>query len=69
MKTIKEICRKDNNLQKQIIHKQITTEEFNAKIKTLHKEYSDATNERNLLNKLVLKYKPIKEVKDLKEYL
>ena len=69
-KEIKEICEADNKLQKQLMHRQITETEFNEKIKSLHKRYSELSNEKALLERLTHKHnKPvINNSITLKEY-
>jgi hypothetical protein len=47
---LKEICKKDNKLQKEGKHKSTSMRE-------VHEEYSKAINEKELLEKLMQKYK------------
>jgi len=69
MNKVKEICNRDNELQRKVNHHQITEAEFNEKIKSIHKEYSVVTNEKKDLKKLVKKHKPIIDNSiTLKEY-
>ena len=57
--SLKKICNRDNSLQKKVIHRQISEKEFREKVKSIHKEYSETINEKDLLKKLVKKNKPI----------
>ena len=69
MNKVKEICNRDNSLQRKVIHRQITEAEFRDKVKSIHKDYSKAINEKDLLKKLVKKHKPIIDNSiTLKEY-
>ena len=69
MNKVKEICNRDNELQRKVNHREITEAEFNDKIKSIHKEYSVVTNEKKDLKKLVKKHKPIIDNSiTLKEY-
>ena len=69
MNKVKEICNRDNELQRKVNHREITKAEFNEKIKSIHKEYSETINEKDLLKKLVKKHKPIIDNSiTLKEY-
>ena len=36
-----EICRQDNNLQKKLIRKEITLEEFNESKKQIHNQFQE----------------------------
>ena len=67
--SLKEICNKDNTLQRKVNHRQISEKEFNEKIKSIHKEYSETINEKDLLKKLICKHKPVIDNSiTLKEY-
>ncbi len=67
--SLKKICNRDNSLQKKVIHRQISEKEFREKVKSIHKEYSETINEKDLLKKLVKKNKPIIDNSTtLKEY-
>jgi len=69
MNKVKEICNRDNELQRKVNHREITEAEFNEKIKSIHKEYSVVTNEKKDLKKLVKKHKSIIDNSiTLKEY-
>ena len=69
MNKVKEICNRDNELQRKVNHRQISEKEFSEKIKSIHKDYSKAINEKDLLKKLVKKHKPvINNSMTLKEY-
>ena len=67
--SLKKICSRDNSLQKKVIHRQISEAEFRTRVKNIHKEYSEAINEAELLKKLICKHKPvINNSITLKEY-
>jgi len=69
MQEIKKLCNKDNELQRQVNHRQISEKEFRTKVKSIHKEYSKTINEAELLKKLVKKHNPIIDNSiTLKEY-
>ena len=69
MNKVKEICNRDNKLQRKVNHHQITEAEFRDKVKSIHKDYSDTINETELLKKLICKHKPvINNSITLKEY-
>ncbi len=56
MKDLKEICEKDNRLQKMLMNGQITKETFNKEKQKIHDDYVDATMEQELLKNLMAKH-------------
>lgn len=58
MSSIKEICEKDNTLQRQVIHGNISRHEYNIRRIAIHTEYIKAINEKELLDKLINKHRP-----------
>ena len=56
MNKIKDICNKDNILQDKLKHKEISQSEYNYKISKIHKNYTIATKENELLRKLLRKH-------------
>ena len=56
MNKIKDICNKDNILQRKLKAKEISKSEYNYKIDKIHQKYIIATSENELLRKLLRKH-------------
>ena len=56
MNDVKEICNKDNRLQRKLLRGEISQAEFNFRKIKLHKDYIVATGENKLLDKIIKKH-------------